>query len=141
MYKRKLLEGIKEKLHMDKLYLVELIEYCYDGHSEGIDQEQPEVLGLYTTEEEYKARVELEIKNYKLVSKTEMEISRDEELVEGCMEVVDIVSKDARVTLIVTEVTVGSSKKLVDYNRINYLFDYEKTSEVEVVNLVDGKVN
>lgn len=120
---------------MNKLYLVQLIEYSYDGHSESIDQEQPEVLGLYTTKEEYKARVELEISNYKLVSKTELEITRDDELVEGCMEALDIVSKDARVTIIVTEVTIGSSKKLVDYNRINYYFDYEKTTEVEVINL------
>lgn len=120
---------------MQKLYLVELIEYYYDGYSEGIDQEQPEVLGLYATEEEYKARVALEIKNYKTASKTELEISRDDELVEGCMEVVDIVSKEARVTLIVTEVNIGSSKKVVDYNRINYYFDYEKTGEVEVINL------
>lgn len=119
---------------MNKLYLVELIEYCYDGETEAIDQEQAEVLGLYTTEEEYKARVELEIKNYKIASKTELEITRDDELVEGCMEVVDIVSKDARVTLIVTEVAIGSSKKLVDYNRINYYFDYDKTGEVEVIN-------
>lgn len=55
------------------------------------------------------------------------------------MDVVDIVSKDARVTIIVTELTVGSSKKLVDYNRINYYFDYEKTTEVEVINLGSDK--
>ncbi len=125
---------------MNKLYLVELIEYSYDGYAESIDQEQPEVLGLYTTKEEYKARVELEISNYKLVSKTNLEITRDEELVEGCMDVVDIVSKDARVTIIVTELTIGSSKKLVDYNRINYYFDYEKTTDVEVINLGMGTV-
>ena len=125
---------------MNKLYLVELIEYSYDGYAESIDQEQPEVLGLYTTREEYKARVELEISNYKLVSKTNLEITRDEELVEGCMDVVDIVSKDARVTIIVTELTIGSSKKLVDYNRINYYFDYEKTTDVEVINLGMGTV-
>ncbi|MBU3105598.1 hypothetical protein [Clostridium gasigenes] len=126
---------------MNKLYLVELIEYSYDGYAESIDQEQPEVLGLYTTKEEYKARVELEISNYKLVSKTNLEITRDDELVEGCMDVVDIVSKDARVTIIVTELTIGSSKKLVDYNRINYYFDYEKTTDVEVINLGIGTVN
>lgn len=120
---------------MNKLYLVELIEYSYDSFAESIDQEQPEVLGLYTTEKEYKERVELEISNYKLVSKTELEITRDDELVDGCMEVVDIVSKDARVTIIVTELAIGSSKKLVDYNRINYYFDYEKTTEVEIINL------
>ena len=125
---------------MNKLYLVELIEYYYDGYSEGIDQEQPEILGLYTTEEEYKERVEFEINNYKRASRTELEISRDEELVEGCMEVVDIVSEDARVTLIVTEVQIGASKKLVDYNRINYYFDYEKTSEVEVINVGNDKL-
>lgn len=125
---------------MNKLYLVELIEYSYDGYAESIDQEQPEVLGLYTTKEEYKARVELEISNYKLVSKTNLEITRDDELVEGCMDVVDIVSKDARVTIIVTELTIGSSKKLVDYNRINYYFDYEKTTDVEVINLGVGTV-
>ncbi|MEG1002960.1 MAG: hypothetical protein RSF37_06105 [Clostridium sp.] len=125
---------------MNKLYLVELIEYYYDGYSEGIDQEQPEILGLYTTEEEYMERVEFEINNYKRASRTELEISRDEELVEGCMEVVDIVSEDARVTLIVTEVQIGASKKLVDYNRINYYFDYEKTSEVEVINVGNDKL-
>ncbi|MGL4571382.1 MAG: hypothetical protein ACRCVJ_09980 [Clostridium sp.] len=125
---------------MNKLYLVELIEYYYDGYSEGIDQEQPEILGLYTTEKEYKERVEFEINNYKSASRTELEISRDEELVEGCMEVVDIVSEDARVTLIVTEVQIGASKKLVDYNRINYYFDYEKTSEVEVINVGNDKL-
>ncbi|MEG1481770.1 hypothetical protein [Clostridium sp.] len=125
---------------MNKLYLVELIEYYYDGYSEGIDQEQPEILGLYTTEEEYRERVEFEINNYKRASRTELEISRDEELVEGCMEVVDIVSEDARVTLIVTEVQIGASKKLVDYNRINYYFDYEKTSEVEVINVGNDKL-
>ncbi|MBU3109140.1 hypothetical protein [Clostridium gasigenes] len=126
---------------MNKLYLVELIEYSYDGYAESIDQEQPEVLGLYNTKEEYKARVELEISNYKLVSKTNLEITRDDELVEGCMDVVDIVSKDARVTIIVTELTIGASKKLVDYNRINYYFDYEKTTDVEVINLGVGTVN
>ncbi|MEG2195408.1 MAG: hypothetical protein RRY11_11420 [Terrisporobacter sp.] len=125
---------------MNKLYLVELIEYYYDGYSEGIDQEQPEILGLYTTEEEYRERVEFEINNYKRASRTELEISRDEELVEGCMDVVDIVSEDARVTLIVTEVQIGASKKLVDYNRINYYFDYEKTSEVEVINVGNDKL-
>lgn len=125
---------------MNKLYLVELIEYSYDSFAESIDQEQPEVLGLYTTEEEYKQRVELELHNYKKVSKTELEITRDEELVDGCMEVIDIVSKDARVTIVVTEVEIGTSKKLVDYNRINYYFDFEKTTEVEIINIVDGKV-
>ncbi len=34
---------------MNKLYLVELIEYSYDSKSECIDQEQAEILGLYTT--------------------------------------------------------------------------------------------
>ena len=121
---------------MNKLYLVELIEYFYDGYSEGIDQDQPQILGLYATEEEYKARVELEINNYKKVSKTELEISHDEYLAEDCMDAVDIVSKESRVTIIVTAVAIGSSKKLVDYNRINYMFDYEKTSDVEVINLV-----
>lgn len=121
---------------MDKLYLVELIEYSYDCFSESIDQEQSEVLGLYTSKEEYKARLELEINKYKRVSKTELEIIKDDELVEGCMEAIDIVSKDARVTIIVTELTIGDTKKLVDYNRINYYFDYEKTAEVEVINLV-----
>ncbi|SDP67993.1 hypothetical protein [Clostridium gasigenes] len=125
---------------MNKLYLVELIEYSYDGYAESIDQEQPEVLGLYNTKEEYKARVELEISNYKLVSKTNLEITRDDELVDGCMDVVDIVSKDSRVTIIVTELTIGASKKLVDYNRINYYFDYEKTTDVEVINLGLGTV-
>lgn len=120
---------------MEKLYLVELIEYSYDSFAESIDQEQPEVLGLYVSKEEYKERIELEIKNYKSVSKTELEITRDDELVDGCMEAIDIVSKDARVTIIVTELSIGSSKKLVDYNRINYYFDYEKTTEVEIINI------
>lgn len=120
---------------MNKLYLVELIEYCYDSQAECIEQEQAEVLGLYPTKEEYERRVELEINNYKMASKTELEIIRDEELVEGCMEAIDIVSRDARVTIIVTEVEIGASKKIVDYNRINYYFDYDKTGEVEVINL------
>ncbi|MGL5380593.1 hypothetical protein [Clostridium sp.] len=120
---------------MNKFYLVELIEYYYDGKADCIDQEQPEILGLYATEEDYKSRVELEINNYKTVSKTDIEISRDDELVEGCIEVVDIVSKDSRVTIIVTEVTVGDSKKKIDYNRINYYVDYDKSGEFDEVKL------
>lgn len=48
---------------------------------------------------------------------------------------IDIVSKDSRVALIVAKVMIGTSKKLVDYNRINYMFDYEKTGEMEIINL------
>ena len=99
---------------MNKLYLVELIEYSYDSKSECIDQEQAEILGLYTTEDEYKKRIEKEISNYTLVSKTKLEITRDEELVEDCMDVVDIVSEEARVTIIVTAVSICDSKKLVE---------------------------
>lgn len=120
---------------MNELYLVELIEYFYDGYSDGIDQDQPQILGLYTTEEEYKKRIDLEINNYKIASKTELEITHDEELSEDCMDAIDIVSKDSRVTLIVTKVMIGESKKIVDYNRINYMFDYEKTGEMEIINL------
>lgn len=120
---------------MDKLYLVELIEYYYDGYSEDLNQETPEILGLYKTKEEYKERLEAEIENYKKVSKTELQILKDEELVEGCMESLDIVSEDSRVTIVVTEVEIGSSRKLVDYNRINYIFDYEKTQDVEIINI------
>lgn len=120
---------------MKKLYLVELIEYYYDAQYESIEQEQAEILGLYATEEEYKERVTNEIKNYKIASKTELEITEDEDLIEECKQVVDIVSKDSRVTIIVTEVALGTSKKLVDYNRINYYFDYDKTGEVEIINL------
>ncbi|MBB6624392.1 hypothetical protein H7E67_13200 [Clostridium gasigenes] len=36
---------------------------------------------------------------------------------------------------------IGASKKLVDYNRINYYFDYEKTTDVEEINLGMGTVN
>lgn len=120
---------------MNKLYLVELIEYSYDSKSECIDQEQAEILGLYTTEDEYKKRIEKEISNYTLVSKTKLEITRDEELVKDCMDVVDIVSEEARVTIIVTAVSIGDSKKLVDYNRINYLLDYDKTTDIEIINI------
>lgn len=115
---------------MNKLYLVELIEYYYDGYSEDLNQETPEILGLYKTKDEYKKRVELEIDNYKKASKTELEVMRDEELVEGCMESLDIVSSQSRVTIVVSEVNIGGSNKSVNYNRINYIFDYEKTQDL-----------
>ena len=51
------------------------------------------------------------------------------------MDVVDIVSEEARVTIIVTAVSIGDSKKLVDYNRINYLLDYDKTTDIEIINI------
>lgn len=118
---------------MDKLYLVELIEYHFDSKAECIDQEQAEVIGLYDSKSLYKARVELEINNYKLASKTAVEIFRDDNLVDGCMEAIDIVSKDARVTLLVTEVSLGDSKRKIDYNRINYYVDYDKSGEFDKV--------
>lgn len=120
---------------MDKLYLIELIEYYYDGYSEDLNQETPEVLGVYKTKGEYTKRVELEIDNYKKVSKTEIKIMRDEELVEGCMESFDIVSSDSRVNIVVTEIVIGSSNKLIDYNRINYILNYEETQDVEIINI------
>lgn len=120
---------------MNKFYLVELIEYYYDGNAECIDQEHPEILGLYATESEYKSRIELEINNYKTVSKTDIEISKDDELVDGCIQVIDIVSKDSRVTIIVTEVAVGHFNKKIDYNRINYYVDYDKSGEFDEVTL------
>ena len=118
---------------MNKFYLVELIEYYYDSKEDYIDQEVPQILGLYTTKEEYKARVQLEIDRYKKASKTEVEIYNDEELVEGCIEVLDIVSKEARVTIIVTKVAIGDSRKKIDYNRINYFVDYDKSGEFDEV--------
>ena len=120
---------------MNKFYLVELIEYYYDSKEDYIDQEVPQILGLYTTKEEYKARVQLEIDRYKKASKTEVEVYNDEELVEGCIEVLDIVSKEARVTMIVTKVNIGDSNKKIDYNRINYFVDYDKSGEFDEVML------
>ena len=120
---------------MNKFYLVELIEYYYNSKEEYIDQEVPQILGLYTTKEEYTARVDLEIDNYKTISKTPIEIYRDDELVEACMEAIDIVSEEGRVTIIVTEVTIGDSKKKIDYNRINYFVDYDKSGEFDEVKL------
>ena len=120
---------------MEKLYLVELINYHFDSEDESINQDDVKILGLYKSEEDYKVKVEKEIENFTKVSKTEVQVIRDEELEEGCVEVLDIVSQDARVTIIVSNVSIGDSKKLVDYNRINYYYDYDKTIDVEVINI------
>lgn len=122
---------------MEKLYLVELMNYYFDSESESINQDDVIILGLYKSEEAYKVRLEKEIENFKKVSKTKIEIIKDELLEEGMVEVIDVVSQDARVTLIVSEVSFGDSKALIDYNRINYYYDYDNTVDVEVVNSVD----
>ena len=123
-------------LYMEKLYLVELIDYYYDGQTEDLNQETPVVLGLYGSSNEAKVRIKLEVENYKKASKTKLDIIYDEDLVDGCIESLDIVSDSSRVSLVATKVKVGNSENLVDYNRINYIFDYEKTSDVEVINTV-----
>lgn len=121
---------------MEKLYLVELMNYYFDSESESINQDDVIILGLYKSEEEYKARLEQEIDNFKKVSKTNIEVIKDEVLEDGMVEVIDIVSEEARITLIVSDVKIGDSKSLVDYNRINYYYDYDNTVDVEVINLI-----
>ena len=121
---------------MEKLYLVELIDYYYDGQTEDLNQETPVLLGLYKSSVDAKDRVKKEIEKYKKISKSEITVMVDEDLVDGCIESLDIVSEESRVSMVVTEVIIGSSENLVDYNRINYVFDYEKTSDVEVINEV-----
>ncbi|WP_297522317.1 hypothetical protein [uncultured Clostridium sp.] len=120
---------------MEKLYLVELINYHFDSEDESINQDDVKILGLYKSEADYKVKVEKEIASFTKVSKTEVKVIRDEELEEDCVEVLDIVSQDARVTIIVSNVSIGDSKNLVDYNRINYYYDYDKTIDVEVINI------
>ncbi|MGL5068335.1 MAG: hypothetical protein ACRC6T_11055 [Sarcina sp.] len=120
---------------MEKLYLVELMNYYFDSESESINQDDSKILGLYKSEEEYKQRIEKEVANFKKVSKTEIQIIRDEELEEGYSEVLDIISQEARVSIIVNEVSLGDSNALIDYNRINYYYDYDNTIEVEVINI------
>ena len=121
---------------MEKLYLVELIDYYYDGQTDDLNQETPVLLGLYKSSVDAKGRVKKEIEKYKKISKSEITVMVDEDLIDGCIESLDIVSEESRVSMVVTEVTIGSSENLVDYNRINYVFDYEKTSDVEVINEV-----
>ena len=121
---------------MEKLYLVELIDYYYDGQTDDLNQETPVLLGLYKSSIDAKNRVEKEIEKYKKISKSEVTVMVDEDLIDGCIESLDIVSEESRVSMVVTEVAIGSSENLVDYNRINYVFDYEKTSDVEVINEV-----
>ncbi|MGL4450378.1 MAG: hypothetical protein ACRCTZ_04190 [Sarcina sp.] len=117
---------------MERLYLVELMNYYFDSESESINQDDVIILGLYKSEEEYKAKLEKEIDNFKKVSETKVEIIKDEALEEKIVEVIDLVSEKARVTLIVSEVSIGDSKTLVDYNRINYYYDYDNTIDVEI---------
>ncbi|MGL4654422.1 MAG: hypothetical protein ACRCWM_00845 [Sarcina sp.] len=122
---------------MEKLYLVELMNYHFDSESESINQDDVIILGLYKSEEEYKVRVEKEIENFTKVSKTNVEVIKDEVLEEGMVEVIDIVSEEARITLIISKVSLGDSKAMVDYNRINYYYDYDNTIDVEVINSVE----
>ncbi|WP_297437445.1 hypothetical protein [uncultured Clostridium sp.] len=122
---------------MEKLYLVELIDYYYDGQTDDLNQETPVLLGLYKNSVDAKDRVKEEIEKYKRISKSEITVMVDEDLVDGCIESLDIVSEESRVSMVVTEVAIGSSENLVDYNRINYVFDYEKTSDIEVINEVE----
>ena len=122
---------------MEKLYLVELMNYYFDSESESINQDDVIILGLYKSEEEYKRRIEKEIKNFEKVSKTNIEVIKDDILEEGTLEVIDLISENARITLIVSEVKLGDSKSLVDYNRINYYYDYDNTVDVEVINIVE----
>lgn len=118
---------------MEKLYLVEQIDYYFDGQSEDLNQETPVILGLYTSVDEAKTRTKVEIENYKKVSNTDLNVYYDEMLEEGCIESFDIVSDNSRVSFVITEVKVGKSKNLVDYNRINYVFDYESTTDEKVI--------
>ena len=120
---------------MEKLYLVELMNYYFDSESESINQDDSKILGLYKSEKEYKERIDVEIANFKKVSKTEVQVIRDEELEDGYADVLDIISEEARISIIVNEVSLGDSNVLVDYNRINYYYDYDNTVEVEVINI------
>ena len=122
---------------MEKLYLVELMNYYFDSESESINQDDVVILGLYKSEEEYKRKIEKEIKNFEKVSKTNVEVIKDDILEDGTLEVIDVISENARITLIVSEVKLGDSKSLIDYNRINYYYDYDNTVDVEVINIVE----
>lgn len=108
------------------LYLVELMEYYYDSLTESINQDEVKLLGLYKTEAEARERIEKEINLYKEASKTNIDVLRDEVLQEDCIEALDVVSETGRVTIIATKVSTGDSETKIDYNRINYFFDYDK---------------
>lgn len=109
-----------------QLYLVELIEYYYDNQVKNINQDEAKILGLYESEEEAKNKINLEIENYRKACKSGFDILRDEVLEENCIEALDLVSEKARVTIIGTRVKTGDSGVQIDYDRINYYFDYDK---------------
>lgn len=108
------------------LYLVELMEYYYDFQTESINQDEVKLLGLYKTEAEARERIEKEINLYREASKTNVDVLRDEVLQENCIEALDVVSEEARVTIIGTKVSTGDSDVKVDHDRINYFFNYDK---------------